>query len=246
MVGLAATRIALSCGASAAGQSAQRLRPRRQLQRIVRRLDGRIYDPRKAFTNETLYFDITHSEWNHAAPRRAAAQGFHLVSYGNYLYAFGGLVHDQYSPSRRFPVRSLNIVERFDVTANKWKTIGKLPRPRSSYVLGHIGDKVYLIGGWDGLSDEFHSEIDVFDLATEKSTPSGHTLPDPLRRALAAVTVNDEIILVAGLGATSYSDFLANTTSFRPSATEMEQWQVDCRNPDLKLVLIQTRFTRWI
>jgi hypothetical protein len=107
-----------------------------------------------------------------------------------------------------------------------------LPRPRSSNVVGVVGGKVYLIGGWDStprsdgdLEGRFHREIDVFDLDTHAVSTSPHPLPDPLRRAMSSITRGDRILLVGGLGqGASHFELMDKVTAFEPVTGRFEEW----------------------
>jgi hypothetical protein len=139
----------------------------------------------------------------------------------DFLYAFGGFA---YSKDHNPRWKSLDLIERYDVQADRWEVVGHMPRPRSSNVVAQVGTRVYLIGGWDSTprSDNdcegrFLREIDVFDLETEACSPSPYLLPDPLRRAFSGVVMGDEIVLVGGLGqGSSHFDLLDRVTAFNP------------------------------
>lgn len=175
--------------------------------------------PPESFLDKLEYYDISDGKWHQAAPRPVSAHGYTLATYGKYIYAFGGFA---YSPNHTPKWKSLDQIDRFDTESNTWVTVGKLPRARSSNVVGVVDGKAYLIGGWDStpkrpgdLDGTFHRAIDVFDLKTETSFVSEVQLPDPLRRAFTAVTVGDEIILLGGLGVgASHFNLLDQVTGF--------------------------------
>jgi hypothetical protein len=174
--------------------------------------------PPESFLDVVDYYDIPTGTWHRTAPRSVACHGYALAAHGKYVYAFGGFAYsDEYDPQWK----SLDLIERYDTEQDRWEVVGHLPRPRSSYVLGVVDEKVYLIGGWDSTprhpgdtEGTFHRAIDVFDMSTEMVSVASVTLPDPLRRALSAVTVGDEIILVGGLGqGSSHFDLLDSVTA---------------------------------
>jgi hypothetical protein len=178
--------------------------------------------PPQSFVDAVEIFDLSTKSWSTAAPRPVASQGFMLASHGKYIYAFGGFA---YAPDKLPRWRSLDVIDRYDTERNVWETIGHMPRRRSSYVLGQLGAKVWIIGGWDAtpkfendLDGSFHREIDVFDLETETMSTTGHQLPDPLRRAFSAVTHDGEILLAGGIGeGASHFELLDQVTAFDPA-----------------------------
>lgn len=178
--------------------------------------------PVESFVDQVSIFDLDTKTWNLAAPRPTAAQGFMLAAHGKYLYAFGGFAYD---PAHTPRWRSLQTIDRYDTERDVWETIGQMPRRRSSYALGQIGNRVWLIGGWDAtprfehdLDGTFQRAIDVFDLESETMSAAGVDLPDPLRRAFTAVTYQGEIILAGGLGeGASHFALLDQVTAFNPT-----------------------------
>lgn len=202
--------------------------------------------PPQNYTNRLDCFDIASNSWFPTlAPRPLASQGFFLVAYGNYLYALGGDHHyGFYPPPYNVPewtYQSTDIIHRYDIQNNTWETVGRLPRPRSSYIAGVVDDVVYLIGGWNGnptithapdprhnVGGIFLEQIDTFDLRTESVGTLTTTLPNPLRRALASVIINDQIILIGGItNTTDPATMTVNkVTVFAPkSPTQWSEWQ---------------------
>lgn len=186
--------------------------------------------PKESFLASLEALDLKTGEWSTLAPRPVAAHGYGIAAVEKeeqgrkkrYLYAFGGFVHsDAHVPKWK----SVPFVDRYDVQANRWERIGELSAPRSSNVVATVGGKIYLIGGWDStpkkpndLEGKFSSVIEVFDPATEKLTVSDAVLPSPLRRAMTAVVVKDEVVLVGGIGqGSAHFDLLDKVTAFKPS-----------------------------
>ncbi len=177
--------------------------------------------PPESFMDRVEYYDLASKTWHKTAPRSVACHGFALAAHGKYVYAFGGFT---YSADHLPKWKSLDLIERYDTEQDRWETVGHLAMPRSSYVLGKVGGKVYLLGGWDSTPQRpndaegrFHRTVEVFDLATEEVSVLDVSLPDPLRRALSGVTVGDEIWLIGGLGVgASHFELLDKVTAFNP------------------------------
>jgi hypothetical protein len=178
--------------------------------------------PKESFVSRVDFYDLETHEWHQTTPRSVAAHGFEVTACGGYLYAFGGFA---YSPDHKPGWKSLDLVERFDPQTSQWSVAGKLPRPRSSYVIAQSGTKIYLLAGWDSTPQKpndfqgrFHREIDVFDCATGEASVTPYLLPDPLRRALTAVQKADgKVLLVGGLGVgATHFELLNAVTEFDP------------------------------
>ncbi len=173
------------------------------------------------FLSTFEYFDLMDNKWHKAAPLPVPCLGFGLASNGKYIYAFGGFA---YSADHKPAWQSLDIIQRYDIKNDRWEKIGKMPRGRSSYALAQIGTNVYLLGGWDSTpknendkEGRFLREVDAFDLTTEKMTPDVARIPDPLRRAVTAAVLENEIVLLGGIGVgASHFSFLDNVTAFNP------------------------------
>ena len=179
--------------------------------------------PKESFLDVLEVYDIKTKKWAQLAPMKLAKHGFQMVAHNNFLYVFGGFT---FSEDHLPKWKSVNTVERYDITKNEWEVLSqRLPNNRSSNALGKVGDKVYLLGGWDSTpkfandkEGKFLSAIDVFDLNTEVTSTISMTLPQPLRRAFTAVVVKGEIHLLGGIGeGASHFDWIDNVTVFNPN-----------------------------
>lgn len=189
------------------------------------------YYDRGNISRQAHRLNLKTGEWTQIADFPVRAQGFRMCGYGDGIFAFGGFV---YEGDGEWPVRSTNIVRRYDIGKNIWEDAARLSAPRSSNVLGVVGDLVYLIGGWDGWSkpsqdesdpwrskpDTFHDTIEIFDLAARK-TAEVIPLGIPKRRALAAVTRGSEITIAGGLGPRGFWDTLTEVMTFD---TKSRRW----------------------
>lgn len=184
--------------------------------------------PPESFLDRVEYFDLTSKTWHQTAPRSVACHGFMLAAHGKYVYAFGGFAFAaEFSPKWK----SLDIIERYDTEQDRWETVGHLASPRSSYVLGEVDGKIYLLGGWDSTPQHpndaegrFQRSIEMFDLNTEEVSTLAVTLPDPLRRGLSAVTVGDEIWMIGGISVgSSHFDLLDRVTAFNPKTMSFRE-----------------------
>ncbi|MBC7712311.1 MAG: PD40 domain-containing protein, partial [Rhizobacter sp.] len=177
--------------------------------------------PQESFTNNFNVYDRTTNIWKELAPRPIKAHGYTLAAKGNYIYAFGGFTFaEQYNPQWK----SISTIDRYDIRTNTWTTIGALNSPRSSNVAVTVGDKVYLVGGWDStpkhdndLEGTFQSAIEVFDLNTETVSIAPYSMPNPLRRAFTGLEYKGKILLVGGLGVgSSHFELISKVTMLDP------------------------------
>ena len=180
---------------------------------------------RDRFSSDCHALDLSSKTWrairsygqSEDAPTAQVVQGVRLLEYGGKIYGFGGF---SYEPALDFNkpddpwywyARTRTEIYRYDPKANEWLLLGHLPRPRSSYVAGRIGDCAYLIGGWDGTPQQevgqygefgrLYSPIEIFDFKKEKIVPSTFTIEGPTRRAFtSAVVAGSEIVVAGGLG----------------------------------------------
>lgn len=175
--------------------------------------------PPESFMDRLEIYDPAEHSWKQGANLSLARHGFSLAAHGNYIYAFGGFT---FSADHQPGWKSVDLIERYDIAADKWTVIGNLPRNRSSNVVAKVGTKVFIIGGWDSTpplpgstAGQFHDEIDMFDLETETVSTLAVKLPAPRRRALSAVVQGEEIILIGGIGeGVSHFDLLDQVTAF--------------------------------
>jgi hypothetical protein len=185
--------------------------------------------PKESFTDNFNVYDKRINNWRELAPRPAKAHGYTLAANGNYIYAFGGFA---YNEGTKPAWKSIDTIDRYDIRTNTWTAIGKLSKPRSSNIAATVGDKVYLVGGWDAtpkapndFEGTFHSSVDVFDLKTETVSVAPYQMPLPLRRAFTGVEYKDQILLVGGLGVgSSHFELISNVTLMDPKtgiATEL-------------------------
>jgi hypothetical protein len=185
--------------------------------------------PPESFMANLESYDIARKSWVTLAPRPVPCHGFQLTAYKDRLYAFGGFAH---SADHRPRWKSLDVVDRYDIKTDSWRAVARLPRPRSSNVVAVFGSKAYLIGGWDStprssgdFEGRFLPEVDIFDMETETVSTAPYSIPKPLRRALSAVVVGDEVILVGGLGVGStHFELLDKVTAFNPVTGKAREW----------------------
>ena len=183
--------------------------------------------PPESFTGRVSSYHLKTKNWSKRAPRLFPSHGFQLVSYKNSIFAFGGFAYEK-STSPKW--KSLSVVEKYNPKDDKWTRVADMPRKRSSNIVARIGDKVYLVGGWDAtpkfkddIDGTFHDEIDVFDLKTESWSTLKVKLPLK-RRAFSAFVKNDRIYMLGGISESgSHFNLLNNFTEFDPEKEQFKE-----------------------
>ena len=138
------------------------------------------------------------SEWETLAPD-VRSQGASLVALGGYIYRIGGMAafNDE---GEKDDLRSLDDFARYDIKANRWEALSSLPEPRSSHDSVIVGDKIYVMGGWnlEGGRDtgKWNDSMFVIDLSETK--PMWKRLPQPFKRRAIAVAAHDGMIYAIG------------------------------------------------
>jgi len=169
-------------------------------------------------TDDLSTYDPRSDRWHALAPRPRRAQGASLIARERYLYAFGGAC--PHGPTTRddFGLRTTRAIDRYDILADRWETLGNLADGRSSFAMATHGNSALLIGGWsvtDGHpTGSMLPGVERFDFETEQSGSCSVLPPSPLRRAIASSedpVVPDAILLAGGLTAGSrFSAVLAD------------------------------------
>lgn len=174
--------------------------------------------PKESFLDLFQVYDIKSKTWSTLPSLHEAKHGFQIVAYNDAIYVFGGFTYsDLHSPKWK----SVDTIEKFDLKTQKWSILpAKLLKPRSSNALSVVGNKAYIIGGWDSTPKSkndkegfFHDSVEVFDFETETIALASTTLPKPLRRAFTSVAVDSKIYLLGGIGqGASHFEWIDNVT----------------------------------
>ncbi len=178
--------------------------------------------PKESFMDRLEFYDLGTKTWGVAKPRPVAAHGYGLAADERYVYAFGGFA---FSDAHKPGWKSLDAIHRYDTVTGEWEDAGKMLAPRSSNAVVRVGNKVYLLGGWDSTprkegdqEGRFHDTVEVFDLETQTISKAPFTLPKPLRRAFTAFEQDGKIIMVGGLGVGStHFELLDHVTELDPT-----------------------------
>ena len=136
--------------------------------------------------------DDTTPAWRSAAPLLHARSAHAVVSTGKAIYALAGTGADTDEQKQATPVLE---VERFD--GKQWSVETKLPGAGlNAPAAAIVGERLYVLGGFNLLTNVPTDELCVYDLATHawsKAAP----LPAP-RGGHAAVVLEGKIHLLGG------------------------------------------------
>ncbi|XP_075395268.1 kelch-like protein 4 isoform X1 [Tenrec ecaudatus] len=91
-------------------------------------------------------FDPHTNKWTPCAPMSKRRGGVGIGTYNGYLYVVGG--HD--SPATTVSSRLSNYVERYDPKVDAWSSVAPLNIPRDAVAVCALGDRLYVIGGYNG------------------------------------------------------------------------------------------------
>jgi N-acetylneuraminic acid mutarotase len=139
-----------------------------------------------------LAIDETTPAWRTAAPLLHARSAHALVGTGKQVYALAGTGADEPEAKHASPVLE---IERFD--GQQWSLETKLPGAGlNAPAAALVGERLYVLGGFNLLTNVPSDEVCVYDLATHAWSKAA-ALPAP-RGGHAAVVLEGKIHLLGG------------------------------------------------
>ncbi|XP_071944850.1 kelch-like protein 26 [Antedon mediterranea] len=115
------------------------------------------------FSNALQVYDPNHDKWTFKAPM-SSTRAFHVMcSVGKKIYVIGGNTRD--SKNRRVDCRA---VECYDAKNEQWSTLARMPIGVSLAGVCVYSKCVYVIGGYTGKFSDRHSEVQMYDIETDK------------------------------------------------------------------------------
>jgi hypothetical protein len=160
-------------------------------------------------------------EWEEL-PMETPLQGLALVAHRGKIYRIGGMNARNRTIDDEEDLHSTSEFSEFDPQTGQWTELAPLPAPRSSHNAVVIGDRLYVVGGWDlsGASPgEWQDSALVFDfgdpplgrvfdpeaqtrreLGAERQA-GWQALPKPPfnRRAIAVGHWRDRVVVIGGI-----------------------------------------------
>lgn len=130
-----------------------------------------------------------------------------LVAWKGNIYRVGGLSFTNQT-GEETAFKSLAIFAKYDAKTNSWKELAQLPTPRSSLDAAVVGDKLYVVGGWNlqGASSAdapWHEDALVFDLSKEDGQWQTIAKPPFQTRAIAAAAHDGKLWVMGGMHSTN-------------------------------------------
>ncbi len=140
-------------------------------------------------------------EWQ-KLPGGPHLQGLALVAHHGHVIRIGGFtaVNDE---GEDHNLQSQSTVASYDPKSKTWSKLAALPAPRSSLDAAVLGDKVYVIGGWNlqGESDqsEWHDTAWSLDLNDASAKWQPLAQPPFERRAVSVAAYNGKLYVIGGM-----------------------------------------------
>ncbi|XP_011749952.1 kelch-like protein 4 isoform X2 [Macaca nemestrina] len=126
------------------------------------------------------YFDPHTNKWSLCAPMSKRRGGVGVATYNGFLYVVGG--HD--APASNHCSRLSDCVERYDPKSDSWSTVAPLSVPRDAVAVCPLGDKLYVVGGYDG-----HTYLNTVESYDAQRNEWKEEVPVNIGRAGACVVV---------------------------------------------------------
>jgi len=128
-------------------------------------------------------------------------QGLALVAHKGRLYRIGGFTAVN-KEGEEADLRSQKSVAMFDPAEARWTDLTPLPEPRSSFDAAVLGDRVYVVGGWDLQGEghgDWHATAWSADLTQQPLVWEPVAAPPFERRALAVVAHAGKLYAIGGM-----------------------------------------------
>ncbi len=135
-------------------------------------------------------------------PMETPLQGLPLVTHGGKIYRVGGLDARNATTDDKEDLHSTAEFAQFDPATGKWAALAPLPAPRSSHNAAVVGDKLYVVGGWElaGKSPgTWQPATLVYDFAKPQAAWQEVKELPYKRRALAVGQWNGKLVALGGM-----------------------------------------------
>jgi len=155
---------------------------------------------REAQANILQRLDLKTSKWKPLG-KGPHLQGLAMVAHGGKLYRIGGFTAKN-KEGEKHDLWSKATVDRYDPATEKWQTVAAMPEPRSSFDAAVIGDRIFVVGGWQmNGAEESKWSKSAFSIDLAKKTPKWEALSEPpfQRRALSVAAHDGRIYAIGGM-----------------------------------------------
>ena len=140
-------------------------------------------------------------KWRAMQPMDEGAQGLALVEHDGVLYRIGGMVAENTAGTPSV-LRSVPDVARFDPRRGVWEPLPDMPQGRSSHDAVVIGNKVFVVGGWELRGDRAPRWHDTMLIGTlrRNGSPEWEVATVPFaRRGLALAKFGSRLAVIGGM-----------------------------------------------
>ncbi|CAN5257915.1 kelch repeat-containing protein [soil metagenome] len=140
------------------------------------------------------------TKWE-ALPGGPAMQGLALAEHKGSIIRVGGMTPKN-APGDKQDLLSVADCARYDIATQKWTPLSAMPTIRSSHDAWVIGDKLYVVGGWqmNGRDAESTWCDNALELDLRNPNAKWKTIPQPFeRRALTSAPLGTKLYVIAGL-----------------------------------------------
>ncbi|XP_014720496.1 kelch-like protein 4 [Equus asinus] len=125
-------------------------------------------------------FDPHTNKWSPCSPMSKRRGGVGVTTYNGFLYVVGG--HE--APASNHCSRLSDCVERYDPKSDSWSTVAPLSVPRDGVAVCPLGEKLYVVGGYDG-----HGYVNTVESYDAQKDEWKEEVPVNIGRAGACVVV---------------------------------------------------------
>jgi len=117
------------------------------------------------------------------------------------LYRVGGL-HAENAAGAPEELHSVKTVMRYDPTSHQWNSMPDMPEERSAHGVAMIGDRLYVVGGWQlkGDSESGTFKTGGFSLDLSRADAAWEPIAEPpfKRRSIAVAAMGDKLYVIGG------------------------------------------------
>jgi N-acetylneuraminic acid mutarotase len=129
-------------------------------------------------------------------------QGLAMVEHQGALYRVGGFTALNKAGDDQ-DLKSQAEFARFDSAKKTWESLPAMPEPRSSHDAVMLGDKLYVVGGWNlqgnGQTSKWHETALQVNLADADLKWTPIAAPPFKRRAVATAAWNGKLYCIGGM-----------------------------------------------
>ena len=162
--------------------------------------------------NFSEMYDPATDQWTSLAPKPTPVSGAPSVVYNGEIYIFGGAFawNDEEGETHQ---TEYDVVEAYNPATDSWRTVTNMPFLLFAEAVAVVGDKVFVIGGFDISLGQTVSTVTAFDFQIGLWTTSGFAempIPRGTTYGAPAPVIDGKIYLIGGFtGTVTEEDFKA-------------------------------------